>query len=45
MQEERKTLGKKERRTIGQEDMTEGTIHWLTHIPIDLHVPHFAVIV
>ena len=33
------------RRTKGQEDRRGGTIHWLTHIPIDVLVQHPAVIV
>ena len=33
------------RRTKGQEDRTGGNIHWLVHIPIDVHVLHPAVIV
>ena len=30
------------RRTKGHEDKTGGTIHWKTHIPLDVHVlrPH-----
>ena len=33
------------RRTKGQENMTGGTIHWLTCIPFDVNVLHPAVIV
>ena len=32
-------------RTEGQEDRRDETIHWLTRIPIDVHVVHPAVIV
>ena len=31
------------RREKGQEDRTGGTVHWLTHIPIDVCMLHPAV--
>ena len=45
VQEDRRTGQQVIRRTKGQEDMTGGTNYWLTHIPIDIHVKHPAVIV
>ena len=42
MTREQETQG--DTRTGGQEDRTCGTIHWLTCIPIDVHVLHPAAL-
>ena len=43
--ENRMTGQKVVRRTNGQKDRTRGTIHWPTHISIDVDVLHPAIIV